>query len=289
MKFLMANHKDNTKFSVKQVDNRYILEKTINNICYRGSEVNMPIKLYTGIFEDGKINTQKLEEIKIINVEVYDDKNQMNIDDNVGYEKLITDFGDKYAKKYLKKRNLERTSINQKVKYNIEDTVLFKVNGDINLDLLFEKPIIDKVKEIVNSIMDEVIYIDICNTLSLLPVNTVSSNDEIKYFEKKCLLILIDYLIKVFECKILSKFNLPNKYLGLYGIIANDVVNKKLSRMAKDKLAIKLYLLILLYANKNVNIESLPRLGYPKTKYLNLLKTIGCTISKNGDVILNLE
>lgn len=285
----MANHKDNTKFSVKQVDNRYILEKTINNICYRGSEVNMPIKLYTGIFEDGKINTQKLEEIKIINVEVYDDKNQMNIDDNVGYEKLITDFGDKYAKKYLKKRNLERTSINQKVKYNIEDTVLFKVNGDINLDLLFEKPIIDKVKEIVNSIMDEVIYIDICNTLSLLPVNTVSSNDEIKYFEKKCLLILIDYLIKVFECKILSKFNLPNKYLGLYGIIANDVVNKKLSRMAKDKLAIKLYLLILLYANKNVNIESLPRLGYPKTKYLNLLKTIGCTISKNGDVILNLE
>lgn len=289
MKFLMANHKDNTKFSVKQVDNRYILEKTINNICYRGSEVNMPIKLYTGTFEDGKINTQKLEEIKIINVEVYDDKNQMNIDDNVGYEKLITDFGDKYAKKYLKKRNLERTSINQKVKYNIEDTVLFKVNGDINLDLLFEKPIIDKVKEIVNSIMDEVIYIDICNTLSLLPVNTVSSNDEIKYFEKKCLLILIDYLIKVFECKILSKFNLPNKYLGLYGIIANDVVNKKLSRMAKDKLAIKLYLLILLYANKNVNIESLPRLGYPKTKYLNLLKTIGCTISKNGDVILNLE
>lgn len=289
MKFLMANHKDNTKFSVKQVDNRYILEKTINNICYRGSEVNMPIKLYTGTFEDGKINTQKLEEIKIINVEVYDDKNQMNIDDNVGYEKLITDFGDKYAKKYLKKRNLERTSINQKVKYNIEDTVLFKVNGDINLDLLFEKPIIDKVKEIVNSIMDEVIYIDICNTLSLLPVNTVSSNDEIKYFEKKCLLILIDYLIKVFECKILSKFNLPNKYLGLYGIIANDVINKKLSRMAKDKLAIKLYLLILLYANKNVNIESLPRLGYPKTKYLNLLKTIGCTISKNGDVILNLE
>ena len=285
----MANHKDNTKFSVKQVDNRYILEKTINNICYRGSEVNMPIKLYTGTFEDGKINTQKLEEIKIINVEVYDDKNQMNIDDNVGYEKLITDFGDKYAKKYLKKRNLERTSINQKVKYNIEDTVLFKVNGDINLDLLFEKPIIDKVKEIVNSIMDEVIYIDICNTLSLLPVNTVSSNDEIKYFEKKCLLILIDYLIKVFECKILSKFNLPNKYLGLYGIIANDVVNKKLSRMAKDKLAIKLYLLILLYANKNVNIESLPRLGYPKTKYFNLLKTIGCTISKNGDVILNLE
>ncbi|EED44165.1 hypothetical protein EBI_26071 [Enterocytozoon bieneusi H348] len=285
----MANHKDNTKFSVKQVDNRYILEKTINNICYRGSEVNMPIKLYTGTFEDGKINTQKLEEIKIINVEVYDDKNQMNIDDNVGYEKLITDFGDKYAKKYLKKRNLERTSINQKVKYNIEDTVLFKVNGDINLDLLFEKPIIDKVKEIVNSIMDEVIYIDICNTLSLLPVNTVSSNDEIKYFEKKCLLILIDYLIKVFECKILSKFNLPNKYLGLYGIIANDVINKKLSRMAKDKLAIKLYLLILLYANKNVNIESLPRLGYPKTKYLNLLKTIGCTISKNGDVILNLE
>ena len=270
MKFLMANHKDNTKFSVKQVDNRYILEKTINNICYRGSEVNMPIKLYTGTFEDGKINTQKLEEIKIINVEVYDDKNQMNIDDNVGYEKLITDFGDKYAKKYLKKRNLERTSINQKVKYNIEDTVLFKVNGDINLDLLFEKPIIDKVKEIVNSIMDEVIYIDICNTLSLLPVNTVSSNDEIKYFEKKCLLILIDYLIKVFECKILSKFNLPNKYLGLYGIIANDVVNKKLSRMAMDKLAIKLYLLILLYANKNVNIESLPRLGYPKTKYLNL-------------------
>ena len=80
MKFLMANHKDNTKFSVKQVDNRYILEKTINNICYRGSEVNMPIKLYTGTFEDGKINTQKLEEIKIINVEVYDDKNQMNID-----------------------------------------------------------------------------------------------------------------------------------------------------------------------------------------------------------------
>lgn len=289
MKFLMANHKDNTKFSVKQVDNRYILEKTINNICYRGSEVNMPIKLYTGTFENGKINTQKLEEIKIINIEVYDDKNQMNIDDNVGYEKLITDFGDKYAKKYLKKRNLERTSINQKVKYNIEDTVLFKVNGDINLDLLFEKPIIDKVKEIVNSIMNEVIYIDICNTLSLLPVNTVSSNDEIKYFEKKCLLILIDYLIKVFECKILSKFNLPNKYLGLYGIIANDVVNKKLSRMAKDKLAIKLYLLILLYANKNVNIESLPRLGYPKTKYLNLLKTIGCTISKNGDVILNLE
>lgn len=289
MKFLLGNHKNNTKFSVKHINDRYVLEKTINNICYRGNEINMPIKLYTGTFEDGKINTQKLEEIKIINIEVYDDKNQINVDNNIDYEKLITDFGDKYAKRYLKKRNLEKISVNQKVKYNVEDTVLFKMNGDVNLDSLFEKPIIDKVKEIVNSTMSEEIYIDICNTLSLLSVDAISNNDEMKYFEKKCLLILIDYLIKVFECKILSKFNLPNKYIGLYGIIANDVVNKKLSRMAKDKLAIKLYLIILLYANRNVNIESLPRLGYPKTKYLNLLKTIGCTVSKNGDVTLNLE
>lgn len=286
MKFLLSNYKRKEGFSIRNINGRCFIRNKIDKVEYVGSEVNSPAIYYTCVFKDGKINKTSFEEAKLLKVEAFVENNAEPINDEVLYEQFIDEFGAKAAKNALKRRAIDKAPPAQKIKYNIENSLIPDLSSDVNLSSLFEKQFVDKSKEIVNSFSTNTPFVDICEELELPPVETVAEENEVVYFEKKCYLIFIDYLFKVLGCKIINKSELPDRYLGFYGLIAGELSAKRLSRLSRDRLTSKLYVLILLYCNKKCTIQMLPRFNFLKSRQINLLKAIGCTIGRNEDVTM---
>lgn len=285
MHFLSANGKKIENYEEKQVSGRYFLNATDGDRRYVGTEVQAPVKYFVGKVENGIFYKETMEEARLMKVEMFMDGDEVSVEHEIEYEKIIGEFGDKKAKERMKKRALH-TSVGevQKIKYSQNDNLVDAVGKDARLENIFEKPFIDKSKEIVHALDNKKVFEKMCRTYALKELNEEENSGNVEVFTKKCLLVLLDFVTLVLDLKFIIKVNVPDKYSGLFGIVCKDVCKNKLARLGKDKLISKLYLMLLMYNDGELHIDALPRFKYPKTKFITLLKSLDCIIDKKGMV-----
>ncbi|ORD93694.1 hypothetical protein ECANGB1_1739 [Enterospora canceri] len=286
MKFVFEDCDEGRQFETKMVNGRYILENKEGEIVRKATETNSPVDYCACEIVGDRLRIGE-EEACLMRIETEMEGSSLTAaGESVEYEQMVAEFGDRRAKEAVKKRAIERKPAAQRVKFNLESNVVSERASC--LVELFEKEVTDKSKEIVNALGDQGICEEICEKMGLPGVEAVSV-DEVVVFEKRCILVLIDYVNTILTTRVVSKFGLPEKYVGLYPIIAQDVVGRRLSRILADKLASKLYLMMLLYCNNKMSIEVLPQQNYTRTKFRNMIRALGCTISKGGIVEYKLS
>lgn len=272
-------------YTEKVVSGRYFLNSKEGNVEYIGTEVKTPVKYFLCNVENGILRKKDFEEARLIRVDTFVENEGIDIDEEIDYKKVIEEFGDKKAKDRIKKRELEGTiSGSQKIKYTANDAFFEVVGKEAELENLFEKEYVDKSKELVNVFDSEEVYTKICKKLGLPSVSDVSHGDERLFFTKKCLLTLMDFVFGILDRDFLDKSKIPQKYSTFFQIIKKDIFKNKLTKYGKDKLVSKLYMMMLMYCNGEINIDILPRFKYPKAKFITLIKALNCAVDRKGNV-----
>ncbi|KAL6121448.1 hypothetical protein NUSPORA_01619 [Nucleospora cyclopteri] len=289
MHFLLQNYTGKSKFSCSKLNNRIKLDATENKVKYIAKEHNSPVNYFVGNINNGVLNTSTLEDAKMFIIEsVFERKKNEEVEVNkIEYKDLINEFGDKRAKENLKLREITKNVYAQKIKYNIENQLLPKVDVEeeeatnmYKLDFMFEKEHINQCNDLANILEEEEIYKGIAEKLKL-----GGKKKEID-FTKKMILLFADFLNGALSLKLVRKELLNSKYINLYPIIEKDIINKRINKMARDKLITKLYILLLMYNDFKFKLEDFPRFELSRSKAINLLKVIGCSITK-AEVVLN--
>lgn len=280
--FLLNNYSKNYPFKITKKNNRIKLEHKTETVSYLGQEQNNPVQYLCLKISEGErnlIKTAELKEAKFFNIETIYEKELESRDEGT-YEKLISDFGDTKSKDRFKRREINSQVRSQAVHYNIENQFIPAHNRDgtsvteiYRIDLMFTPQILENFLNI------EIDFENLCYLVK-----------KHKYTEdRKVLFIAIDCLYKYLNERDLRENTVPKEYKFFFQEIKTECIRGRMSSVMKDKLIVKLYILLLMVNNYKMHYDSFPKFGAVKIKIMNILRAIGCGVSSTGIVsLLNL-
>lgn len=189
---------------------------------------------------------------------------------------LINEFGGKAARENIKKRDIQATTKSGAMHFNIENQLLPRFNKDTSnaLDIyqiedLFQHSTIDNFCAVESPE-------DLCPLVKHEDITPTS----------KPFLIAIDCLYKYLSLRNIKERSVPSEYKFFYQEIGDSIFQGRLSPLAKDRLVIKLYILLLMVNNYKVPIMQLPTFNLTRSKIVVMLKSIGCRVAGDGFAVL---
>lgn len=280
--FILSNYFKGKPLSITEKNNRHTLSSFNKEIRYFGIEKKSPVKYFCikrnkeEILDE--IQKENLIPAKIITMEtVFEKEIDLTVEDT--YEDLLFDFGDKNARERFKKREFNIKYDIAKIHFNVENQLLppYNRNADTpnniySLELMFGEDIFENFKYAA---------IEYENMSSLVKDQKYST-------EKIVLFRCIDCIYRILSMpdNFVDK-SLPKAYRFYHKEIKKECFNGRLTTILKDKLIVKLYILLLICNDYEINYESLPKFNMQKEKINTILVMIGCKISKSGAIRLS--
>ncbi len=297
--FIYTNCKENMEFKVIRKNNLVRLETNINEIKYKSIEMKLATQFFCiphrsliirndggmdkgekHVNEDSEtiaVKSDCLLPAKMFCIERCFEK-EVKKDDEITFLNLISEFGDKWSKDRVKKKHIERIKTPTSILYNLPNQILPEYNKNTEkVDELFDTKYLfsEKVRRIMKDM-------NLDNSHISAYISGTGYQEDLK--EVYAGIICIS---TVLNCtKYLKYENLPADYRFFYDEIKSDIVRGKLPSLAKDKLIIKLYILLLIANDYEMALESFPKYGIGKLKIVKMLKSIGCTLTGTGIVKL---
>lgn len=294
--FIISNYKKKQPFTISTKNNLKVLESHEDNITYHSTENNSPVNYFV---VKSQVDSEKEESSKVFHremlipsklfiVETIYEKPQNNIiEPKDALLDLITDFGDKKTKNRIKKKDIITYVSKQSITFNIETQILpdfDKENPDprkvYSLKLLLKNDTFSNLEKYSNEIQ-----INDANLSSFVTnyIQTFVDTEE----NKECLILALDCYYKMLNEKLVTERTFGNLKF-FYDEVKAELINGRIPQLFRDKILVKFYILLLILSGFELNFDQLPRFGQSQNKISSLLKIIGCNITKNGLVKLEL-
>jgi hypothetical protein len=290
--FIISNYKTDIPFKVSKKNNVLMLESNKNNIKYISTEKNSPVNYFCLKRDPNcrllELNTKDLIEAKMFVVETIFEKESKKEEDEInkktGYFNLIENFGDKKSKNRLKKIDGNRASSKETAVFNIENQILPKFDKEAedpkdvySLELMVEEVTFQKIDEFeidINYLNDNVRVI----YERLEGSNTLNHSN-------KNIIVALDCYYKILESERININIFEDKGFFIEEI-RNELYSGKLPKLSKDKVVVKVYILLLILNNFEMKLDDIPKFGLELSKVLSMLRIVGCTITRGTKVIL---
>lgn len=277
MFFIVSNYTKDAPFKVSKANNLSVIETQSDNVKFSSIEDNSPVQFFCiNHIVDGSFHREALQMAKHFTVEaIFEKEMPVVIDDANQYSNLISDFGDKKSRDRISKRGLVNYTPVQSVMFNIENQLLPEFNRDAetphdlySIDLMFGR--------------------DILTEFNQIEVNVDGLSDFVKGIYKSTLktqMLLLDCLYKMLSERIITE-RLFGQCEFFFTTVKDSLVKGKLPSLVRDKYVMKFYIILLIVCGFEFNLDHIPKFSLTHEKVVLLLKTLGCTVSKNGQVKL---
>ncbi|WEL38450.1 hypothetical protein PFJ87_04g01240 [Encephalitozoon hellem] len=271
---VLTNISREMKFEVSKVNGRVFLRGDLDGIEYKGSEWNSPCSYYIAESSGGAIDLRKAKKARIIVFETVYETGLLH--EKTSIKELAFTFGSKRLVGYHKKREAEGYSKRFFAsKFGYRDQILPPTNGEAKC--LKERFVLEKMfpKEVLSS------FSEIRLESVLLHPDLMELRQSMSY---KIHFLLADCIIKLMEKKYITDDCLnDSEYSSFFVMIKDEIENRMLTPLCRDRLAILCYILFLQIEGFSIKYEILPDFKFSKEKVIAMLKLIGCLYSSQTD------
>lgn len=267
---ILANVKRDVEFEVSRVNERVFLRGEMEDIVYKGVEVNIPCNYYVTESSDGRIEMCTAREARVIVVETEYESGTTHEEADV--DDLILAFGNKRSVERVSKRDMNgRLRWNRDVRLRGRTQILPEVNPEargageyFTVERMFPRRVVE--------------------SFSRISLNSVVLHGDLARFKQnmkyKTHFLLADCIIKLMEKKYITSDSLSDTgYESFFEVIRDDIEGRRLTPLCRDRLAMLCYILLLQIEGRRVVYRDLPDFGFTKEKVVNMFKCIGCTFS----------
>lgn len=260
-----CNYDDDVHFEVKHTENRRYLEGRLEDIKFIAIEQELPVNfLVVESTDNDIISLENAQESTLYVVEViYEtgiEQGEQNVID------LVNSFG---TKKSIGK--IKSNEVHGKLKSTI--TVI-----DSKTQIL--PPINTAAENPLESFtLVDMFGREVVEHFESLEVEDISFQEEMETFtvNDKVRYLLADALVKVLKYKYYTKDMLENTpYEPLITLFREDIEQRRLAKLAKDRLLIMLYILLLQMQGGILKTKDVPNFNMDHKNLLQLFKVIGC-------------
>lgn len=273
---ILANTGWEASFEVSRVNGRVFLTGEQEGVVHRGSEWNAPCSYYVVESSAGVIEMDKGVEAKVVVFEtVYETGVAHEKEDFMG---LLSSFGNAKSREAMKSREVmgapKRIPAH---KTNAKVQILPPSNEEAEgpeerfvMEKMFPKEVLEEFSKInIGSV--------------LLHPDLMSLRRDMDY---KIHFLLADCIVKLMEKRYVTGDCLDDSgYSSFFAVIKDDIENKKLTPLGRDKLAVLCYILILQIERFSLKYELLPDFKLPKEKVIKMFRMIGCSYNPLSGVI----
>lgn len=280
--FILPGFSRKTPFAVSRRNGLVTIECEDGPVVYRGTETRQPVQYLCRVRPEGSLDgegipTRSLEQSKVLAVETIYERERTAAHEP-SYDRLIHDFGDRGSKERIKKREIGTISRVQSVQFNIGNQVLpdfdhfaSDVKRIYKLELLFSEETVESFGRA------DVEFDDLCY---LVKKNKFDGSN-------KAAFMAIDCLYKTLTAR--GANAVPRAYGFFADEIGDGVMNGRLSSLARDKLIVKTYILLLMVNDYTMHYDCFPKFEAGKSKVVGMLRAIGCAIDSAGVVTLSKQ
>jgi len=274
--FIVENYDSEAPLEISVKNNRAYLSASFDSISCVGKEMQTPVQYFCvpRLNKDGSLSTEDLVPARLVQMETVYEKTDL-VEEDTSYDKLQKTFGTHSAKRAMAGRDRVDIDRSKSIRFNVENQILPQFNSQTtsikevySFDLLFREGVVEEFE----------------NTELVMPCSLVQKYCSTHSIENR-ILVAIDCIYKTLSRPFFDVNRFP--YPFFCEEVKDALFRKRLPQMEKDKLLVKLFILILMINDYRVRIEDLPTFDVLNNKVVALLKTIGCTVSSKGDVILN--
>lgn len=271
---IISNYHKNAPLRISKKNNLDVIESQTGSLKFMSVECNSPVQYFcVKSVEASALSRDALVPAKFFIMETIFEKPSISrSDDTNSYANLISDFGDKHSKNRIKKRDIITYASKQSITFNIENQVLPPFDKDAedpkevySLHLMFGESVLANLEEGG-------------------PVDV----EKLCYFVRKIydegqrpLMIALDCIYKL-----LADRNVSERALGdfrfFFSEVRGELVRGRLPQLAKDRLLVKFYIILLMASGFEIQVDQLPRFGETQNKITSLLRIIGCSVTKGG-------
>lgn len=271
---ILANMSRETSFEVSKVNGRVFLRGGLKGIEYKGSEWNSPCHYCVVESSNGVIDLSKAEEARIVVFETVYETGVSH--EKTSLKELAFTFGGKRLAGYHRRKEIDGYS--KRVfssKFKLRDQILPPMDEEAEcpkkrfvLEKMFPKEVLSSFSEIkVESV--------------LLHPDLMELKQNMSY---KTHFLLADCIIKLMEKKYITNDCLNDSgYSSFFAMIEDEVENKVLTPLCRDRLAILCYILFLQIEGFSVKYEVLPDFKFSKKRVIAMFRLIGCLYSPQSD------
>ncbi|KAF9763269.1 hypothetical protein NGRA_1389 [Nosema granulosis] len=261
-----CNYEEEIDFEVKEVENKKYLEGKLDDIKFIAVEQELPVNFIVVESTDSNIiSLENAKESSLYVMEVvYETGIEQEEDQNV-YD-LVNTFGTKRSI-----GNVKNMEIHGKLKTTV--TVI-----ESKTQIL--PPINTEAATPIDSfVLEDMFGQDIVEHFEKLEMEDISLQEELKEFTQKDKVryLLSDAIIKVLKFKYYTRDMLEDTpYEPLMSLFIDDIEQRRLSKLAKDKLLIMLYILLLQMEGGVIKTKIIPSFNMNHKALIHLFKVIGC-------------
>lgn len=278
--FIISNLKKNIPFKILRKNGIVTIEAEDAPILYRSTEANEPVQYLChprSSDTDGRVvRTMDLKPAKLFPMEIVYERPVVD-QGELTYKSLVADFGDKASKDRVKRMALSSTTRAQAMQFNVGNQLLPEFNHNTDnirdvyrMELLFSESVLDSFRRV------DIEFDDLCYLVKAGEFGE----------EKKVCYVAIDCLYKIITLKNVREQDVPKVYLFFYEEIKDELMRGRMSSLMRDRLIVKVYILLLMVNGYKMHYDQIPKFETPKSKVLNILKTIGCTVAASGAITL---
>jgi hypothetical protein len=268
--FILTNTSKELPFEISTVNGRTFLRAAADGVLYKGTEANLPCNYYVVESNEDVVDASTAEEAKVMVIETIFETGVSQ--GEASYDSLILSFGSRRMAELVARRELNgEARAASSAKFVVKSQLLPPMNEDagcveeyFTLETMFPQDVLEAFSK-------------------LEPSEATLHSSLLRLKQKRGLklhFLLADCIIKLLEKKyILSDCLSETGYESFYRLIVDDVESRRLTPLGRDRLAVLCYILLLNIEGFTLHYASLPSLGMPKIKVINLFKTIGCSYS----------
>ncbi|WUR03314.1 DNA-directed RNA polymerase I subunit (RPA49) [Vairimorpha necatrix] len=270
------NLKDKININFKEKDDSIYFIEQIDNIQINGTEKPMDCNFFIIESQDSDIlNLENIQEAKIIECEVvYESGIKQEDYDRID---LIKTFGSKKDQDKLKVSQTDGYLKNPVKRFDNKSLILPKTQSSTNLLEAFN--LLDMFSE------------DILESFKNLKIEDLELLEITKRFydgspSNKIKILLLDALLRLLNFKFVTEDVFEfSPYISLTPLFLNEIENRRLPKLFRDKIIIKIYILILQIENGKVKLASVPSFNQKIETVLDYFKILGCVYNKMTDEI----
>lgn len=280
--YIVNNCKGKPSFKVTKKNGISSIEAEESGMRYRATETRHPVQYFCipHVREEGstplRLPTKELQKSSLFILETVYDR-VVEAEQETSYNMLVNAFGDKNSRKRIKKREAGPAPRTRTIQTSIGNQLLPNFDKDAEdakdaykLELLFNEDILMKLSHV------DVNLDDLCYLVK------ESKSDE----ETHLMIVAVDCLYKILILKNIRYEHIPREYHFFYDEIRDELSRGRLSSLQRDKLIIKVYIILLMINGYSMHYDDFPTFDAPRVKVVGMLKAIGCTIKPSGLVTL---
>lgn len=275
--YILSNCNKAVSFKITKNNSLDVLEANENGVSFLSVEANTPVQFFCVEHkESATFSKDELIPSKFFLVEtIFEKENPQEQDSGNAYMNLIASFGDKKNKEKASKFDFSDYQQKGPITFNIENQLL---------------PPFDKEAETVKEAYS-IYFMFNQETLDAFEEMTVDPKQLSPFIqgiynpEKQLHMHILQCLYKTLEEKFLHE-NVFGSYKVFYNEIKAFVLKGRLLSIERDRIIVKFLIVLLLASDFEVNLKNIPRFMLTNEKLTSLLRMIGCTITKSGDVRL---